>query len=104
MADVAALIDDVRLLTSDTDPASKVFDDPEYARFLSLRGNDPRLAAATALRAMAGNIAQVRGKLRMLDLTLDGADQAKALYELADAYEREVDEVGVIEIAKPGGR
>lgn len=100
MAD-AALITQVRLLTSDVDPNNQVFDDTDYTTFLTLRGDNPRLAAATALRAMAGNIVQIRGKLNMLDLTLDGPAQARSLYDLADRYEAEVDEAGAFELAEP---
>lgn len=102
MADID-LIDQVRLLTSDVDPNNRVFEDPDYTRFLALRGDDPRLAAATALRAMAGNVAQVQGKITLVDVAVDGPAAAKALLALADRYETEVDEAGTFDLAEPGG-
>lgn len=82
----------VRLLTSDTDTSDPIFDDAEIDVFLDLRGDDVHLAAATALRTIAGNEAQVLKRIRLLDLDLNGPAVAQSLRELADTYEREADE------------
>lgn len=82
----------VRLLISDTDTTDAIFDDAEIDVFLDLRGDDVHLAAATALRAIAGNEAQVLKRIRLLDLDLNGPAVAQSLRELADTYEREADD------------
>jgi hypothetical protein len=92
----------VRLLISDvggSDGKSFLFNDAEIAGFLALRGGDIRLAAATALRTIAGNEAQVSKKIKFLELTTDGPAVAKELINAAEKLEAEVDDDGEIEIA-----
>lgn len=81
----------VRLLVSDTDTSDAIFDDAEIDVFLDLRGDDVHLAAATALRTIAGNEAQVLKRIRLLDLDLNGPAVAQSLRELADTYEAQAD-------------
>lgn len=103
----------VRLLISDLpDPGrgnQAVFSDAEIDAFLKLRAGDPRRAAASALRTVAGNAVMVRGRLTMLDASTDAPAEAQALLRLAEQYEQEadVDEGGgfgiVGGIARPRG-
>lgn len=74
----------VRLLISDTDPTTPIFDDDEISAFLAFEGDDVRLAAAQALDTIASNEALVVKKLRTADgLTTDGPAVAKELRERA---------------------
>lgn len=93
--DLSTDVGKVRLLISDTDIGSAVFDDDELEAFLAMRGDNVKLAAASALRALGGNAVFVRGKLRMLDLSTDAPAESEALAKLADRYEAEADAAGV---------
>lgn len=84
----------VRLLVSDTDLSDPLFQDEEISRFLALRGDDELLAAALALRTIAGNEAQVLKVIRLLDLDTDGAAVSKELRQLAATLEASADDVG----------
>lgn len=81
----------VRLLVNDTDTSDAIFDDGEIGVFLTMRDDDVFLAAATALRTIAGNEALVSKKIKLLDLSTDGPAVAKALRELAAEYEAKAD-------------
>lgn len=74
--------DTVRLLISDValDP---LFTDGEIDRFLSLEGDDVRLAAATALLTIASNETLLLKMIETQGLKLDGPSVARALRENA---------------------
>jgi hypothetical protein len=95
--------DTVRLLISDVggaDGSSFLYTDEELERFIALAPEeDLRLAAAQALRAIAGNEAQVSKRIKFLELSTDGPAVAKALLETADKYEEEAEGDAEIEIA-----
>lgn len=78
----------VRLLISDT-ADEPIFEDEEIDAFLDLTGSSVYRAAATALRAIAGNEAQVLKRIRLLDLDTDGAVVSEALRKLAADYDAE---------------
>ena len=101
--ELAELVDDVRLLISDLDTANQLFTDDEIQRFLALRQHDPTLAAATALRAIAGNEAQLLKVMRLQDIQTDGAALSRELRQLADAFERQADEDEDLTIAEYSG-
>jgi hypothetical protein len=63
----------VRLLIPDTDAAYPIFTDAQIAAFLSMEGNNFRMAAATALETIASNEAMVSKVIRTQDLQTDGA-------------------------------
>lgn len=96
--------DTVRLLISDVggqDGSTFLFTDTEIDTFLTLRP-DVRLAAALALRTIAGNEAQTQKAIQFFDLRTNGPATAQALMALADSLEREVDDDGGFEIAELG--
>lgn len=82
----------VRLLISDIDDASQIFNDQAISAFLSmaLDGNVKR-AAAQALLVMATNEVLVQKRIKMLDLSTDGPAEAKALQDLARQLREEAD-------------
>lgn len=77
--DPASDVGTVRLLISDVDAADYVFSNEEIGRFLTLEGDDPRLAAATALLTVASNEVLLLKYVRTHGLTLDGSKVADAL-------------------------
>jgi len=83
----------VRLLISDIDDASQIFNDQAISAFLSmaLDGNIKR-AAAQALLVMATNEVLVQKRIKLLDLSTDGPAEAEALRKLALQYRAEADE------------
>jgi hypothetical protein len=90
----------VRLLISDVGGNSGndfIFEENEIEAFLSMRGS-VMAAAATALRSMAGNMAQVLKVIKFLELETNGAQVAKAMTELAKDLEDSEDNDGEIEI------
>ncbi|WP_166345102.1 hypothetical protein [Phytoactinopolyspora limicola] len=100
--DPLTTVGQVRLLISDLpdpDTNKTVFTDEEIDAFLTRRDGIPELAAATALRTIAGNAIQVRGRLTMLDARTDAPAESRALLELAESLEAQVDEAGGIAIA-----
>lgn len=92
--DPSTKVGTVRLLVSDVDLSDPLFEDNEIERFLALRGDDELLAAALALRTIAGNEAQVLKVIRLLDLDIDGAAVSKELRQLASTLEASADDVG----------
>lgn len=95
----------VRLLISDVggqDGNTFLFTDPEIEAFLSLENNDVFGAAATGLRTIAGNEAQLLKAITVLELETDGSKPAKVLNELADKWEQKSDESYPFEIASIG--
>lgn len=106
--DITTDVGKVRLLISDVggrDGNSFLYADNEIEVFLELKGS-VRGAAAQALRALAGNEAQVSKRIQFLDLTTDGPAVARSLMELATRYEEEQviaeEEEGDIDIATMG--
>lgn len=102
--DVNNEIGKVRLLISDVggpDGKSFLFDDKEIQAFLDLRGTI-HLAAATALRSIAGNEAQVSKRITFLELKTDGPAVAKELRELAKSYEETEDDDADFAVARLG--
>jgi hypothetical protein len=83
----------VRLLISDIDDASQIFNDQAISAFLSmaLDGNVKR-AAAQALLVMATNEVLVQKRIKLLDLSTDGPAEAEALRKLAMQLRAEADE------------
>lgn len=95
----------VRLLVSDVggaDGATFLFTNAEIDAFLTLRGSDVLLAAALACRTIAGNEAQTAKAIRFLDLQTSGDKIAKALLDLAVAYEAQADGDIDFDIAEMG--
>lgn len=83
----------VRLLISDTatdDVSLQLYQDAELDAFLAMN-NGVKRAAAAALVAIAGNIAQVDRVVRTQDLQTDGAKTAEALRALAKSLRDEAD-------------
>lgn len=95
--------DKVRLLISDVgggDGKSFLYSDEEILIFLSLASEgNIRLAAAQAVRSIAGNEAQVLKRITFLELSTDGPAVAKALITLAEKFEDEADDDYDVEIA-----
>ena len=80
----------VRLLISDTDVADAIFADEELDGLIARRGS-PTRAAASALRIIAGNEAQLLKVMRLQDIDTDGAALARELRMQADRLEDEAD-------------
>lgn len=95
----------VRLLISDIGGAggkSFLFEDTEIQAFIDM-GGGIKYAAATALRTIAANEAQVSKRIKYLELSTDGPAVAKSLNELADKFEAEAevdDESGDAEVVE----
>lgn len=83
----------VRLLAADTptEDGEAVFDDDEIDAFLALRGGDPVLAAASALRAVAASEALLSKKIRLQDVETDGPAVSRELRLQADRLEEQAD-------------
>jgi hypothetical protein len=91
----------VRLLTSDIgggDGKQFLFSNEEIEVFLSMR-DSVSLAAALALRTIAGNEAQVSKRITFLELQTDGPAVSRALREQATELEKMTDDDAEIEIA-----
>lgn len=87
----------VRLLINDVGGNSGtdfLFEDGEIASFLLMEGGSIYAAAATALRAVAGNEAQVSKKIKFLELSTDGPAVAKSMMDLADKLDKKADGIG----------
>lgn len=68
-----------RLLIADLDTANQLFTDSQVASFVDLEEGDVKLAAATALDAIASSEVLVAKKIKTQDLTTDGPAVAKEL-------------------------
>lgn len=92
--------DQVRLLISDVggDDGSFIFSDTEVLTFLTMRNQDVFLAAALALRTMAGNEALVSKAITFLELKTNGPAVAEAFRNLANDYEQLAEDESDIEI------
>lgn len=75
----------VRLLINDVNEADLVFSDEEIAAFLSLEGDNVKLAAAQAIDTIADDQALVLKVLRDHEQTTDGAKLADSLRKRATA-------------------
>lgn len=96
--------DRVRLLISDVggpDGTSFLFSDDEILTFLALRPG-VYLAAALALRTIAGNEAQTQKAIKFFDLSTNGPAVAKALLDQARDLELQADDDADFEIAEMG--
>lgn len=82
----------VRLLLNDVGPTDFVFTDQEITAFLTLEGNNVKLAAAQAIDTNADNEALASKVLRSQDLSTDGAKVADALRRRAADLRRQADE------------
>lgn len=93
----------VRLLLNDVDdPPNQVFTDGDITAFLTLEGDNVKLAAATAIDTNASNEALASKVLRTQDLQTDGAKLADALRAHARALRDQVaaDDDGWFEIVE----
>jgi hypothetical protein len=90
--DIATDAGKVRLLCQDTDPANPYFLDDEIEAFLTLEDGDVRLAAASALDAIASSETLILKKISQLGgaLVTDGPAVAKALRDHAKALRDQV--------------
>lgn len=75
----------VRLLITDVDEAAPVFTDEQITAFLTLEGDNVRLAAAQALDTMASSEVLISKVIRTQDLQTDGAKVAAELRARAQA-------------------
>lgn len=82
--EAAALVEQVRLLTADTDPDNPLFTDEQLEAFLVLEDANVKRAAADALDATAVSEALVSKVIKTQDLSTDGAKVAAALHAQAD--------------------
>jgi hypothetical protein len=90
----------VRLLISDRDEDTAVFSDDEIEALLAIEEDDVRLAAASALEAIAANETLVLKRITALDLTTDGPAVAKSLLEIAKRLRDTVAELPAFDIAE----
>lgn len=90
-ADLAELVDLVRLLIADVEPTEQVYQDFELESLLHLEAYEPKLAAAQALDTYASHIAQVAGPVRgLLDIRVGGEQSARVLFEHAGRLRSQV--------------
>ncbi len=88
--DATTDIGKVRLLITDTDSSSPIFQNEEIDAFLALNDGVKRSAAA-ALDVIASNQALVLKVIRTLDLSTDGPSVARALREHASTLREEAE-------------
>lgn len=113
----ASPVGNVRVLIGDTDPQQinpplgisgeyVFYSDAEIEAFISMYGDDPRLAAARILISIAGSQALLLKKWSTDDLSVDGAAIAEALRKLAKDLRDEVASgtamTDIFEISYPG--
>lgn len=67
-----------------------ILSDDQITSFLTLEGNDVRLAAAQALDTIAVNEALVQKVIKIMDLSTDGAKTAQALRDRAKSLREQV--------------
>ncbi len=82
-------IQTVRVLIADLNEAAYLFTDEQITTYLTLTGDNPRLAAADALEAIAVSEVLISKKIKSQHLDTDGPAVAKALRELA-ATQRQI--------------
>jgi hypothetical protein len=83
MADYTTPLGQVRLLTADLDETNPLLSDEVLNGYLSLHTQDPYLAAADALDAMATSEVLLSRKIRTQDLSTDGPAVAAELRKQA---------------------
>lgn len=88
--DYTSLIGKTRLYIPDTDETSLFFTDDQIQVFLDTSGDDPRLAAASALSTVARDRALTVAWVRDHDLQIDGPKMAEELREQAEYLRNEV--------------
>jgi hypothetical protein len=84
----------VRLLIGDVDETALLLTDGMVEGFLSMQGDDVRLAAASALDAIASSEVLVSKKIRTQDLSTDGPAVAAELRAQAANLRDQVDSDG----------
>lgn len=87
---LSASVRRVRLLIADTNPAARLFRVDEIQDFLDLEGGSLKLAAASALEAIARSEALVSKVIKSQDLSTDGAKLAAELRASAAELRRQV--------------
>lgn len=88
-SDVTSGLARIRLLIGDTVSANALFQDEEIAAFLALNDDDVRLAAASALDAMAANQVMILKVITQNGISTDGAAVAQALRAQAAELRRQ---------------
>lgn len=83
----------VRLLISDIDANTPIFQDDAIAAFVAMTpGGNVKRAAALALLTLAANETLVQKRIKTLDLSTDGPAEAEALRKLAVDLRKQADE------------
>lgn len=82
----------VRLLIADTDPLAYDFEDEELSALLGMVANEVKLAAATALEALAANRARLAIRVTRGAVSEDLSVVARELRAQAAAYREEAKE------------
>lgn len=92
----------VRMLITDRDENNAIFQDAEIDAYLNMEGDSVKLAAASALSAIAVDQVLLLKKIKLLggDLETDGPAVAKELRELAKQLRADVDNDGSFDIAE----
>lgn len=88
-SDVTSGLARIRLLIGDTVSANALFQDEEIAAFLALNDDDVRLAAASALDAMAANQVMILKVITQNGISTNGAAVAQALRAQAAELRRQ---------------
>lgn len=80
----------VRLLIADVDPDREILTDDDIVDFLKIENESVKLAAASALDAIASSEAMVSKVIKTQDLSTDGARTSDALRKHAAALREQV--------------
>ena len=96
VARVRLLIPDNRIAYTEDDPPGVadaqpdlVFTDEEIGGFLAIENNSVHMAAAQALDTIASDMAILYKHIEVMDVVVDAASTAKALYKQADMLRRQ---------------
>jgi len=90
----------VRLLIQDTDDAARLFSDPEITAFLDLSESNVRLAAATALEALAADSARLAKMVKTLNFAQDTRQAAATLLAVANQLRESDSKIPAFAIAE----
>lgn len=90
----------VRMLITDRNEASPIFQDDEIDAFLALEDDSVRRAAALALETIASDQVLVLKVIVTLDTETDGAKVSDALLKRAAALRAQEDSTGAFDIAE----
>lgn len=103
MADYTTPLGKTRLLSADLDAGSQLLSDEILLGYLALHDDNPYLAAADALDAMATSETILSRKLRTQDLQTDGPAVAAELRKQASYLRSKavLDDAGHFEIIAP---